>query len=89
MAQSIRLDSFLTGTEYHDGTVRVGRKAPEMGFGHIATEVGDTVDVAAAFLHAVAYRFVFNEARVEEGKAHHHQRCTGFHGAVNLTQRED
>src|SRR5271166_5814914 len=79
----------LSGTEYQDRAVGVGAKVLKTCFDHIALEVRDAVDALAAFLHAVAHRSVFEEARVDEGKAHHRQRRSGFHGAADLAQSED
>ena len=59
----------------------MGRKALKACLDHIALEISDAVDVTAAFLRAVAYRFVFDEARVDEGKVHHRQRRCDSHGA--------
>jgi hypothetical protein len=56
----------FVGTEYQDRAVCVGTKVLKTCFDHIALEISDAVDVTAAFLRAVAYRFVFDEARVDE-----------------------
>ena len=60
--------------------------------GDTTPEIDDAVDVTAALLCLIPYRFVFheaNEARVDEGKAHHCDRSVGFHGAVDLAQSEN
>jgi hypothetical protein len=46
-----------------------GAKVLKTCFDHMALEISNAVDVTAAFLRTVAYRFVFDEARVDEGKA--------------------
>src|SRR5271157_4632483 len=79
----------FAGTEYQDRAVGVGAKVLKTCFDHIALEISDAVDALAAFLHAVAHRFVFEEARVDEGKAHHRQWRSDFHGTVDLAQSED
>lgn len=69
----------------------MGAKIFKTRLSHIALEVGKFEDVTSSmlFLDALAQRSVFEEALVAGGKAHHGQRRSEFHGAVNFTQGED